>query len=257
MSSNKGAKARRKAFAMAAWVQSPDEPADVVTRVYEDAWNAIWTRALRYADRVWMKDLQLYESRLTEARELASKAKGDLVLLSLDMAEDAAELTRTKSNLAAALETAQNRLARIQELEKANEIQQGRFHRQALTIQEKVADNNDLRDQVAALMADRVGDEEELARLQGQVKQLTDKRDQLLKVLAEEKTLSNDLGRTNERLVAEVNVLRDRLAAATEPKRSCGATLQEGHTHRCSKYEHHKGGTHACGLCGRTWFAIR
>ncbi len=61
----------------------------------------------------------------------------------------------------------------------------------------------------------------------------------------------------NERLIAEVNDLRDRLAAATEPKRSCGATLQEGHTHRCSKYEHHKGGTHACGLCGRTWFAIR
>lgn len=257
MSSNEGAKARRKAFQMAAWIQSPDEPADVVARVYQGAWKVIWKRALRYADQVHQEQLAEIRDALTEARELASKAKTDFVLLSLDVAKDSADLTQTRSNLAAALETAKNRLARIQDLEKVNEMLKGRLDRHRLTIQEKVADNNDLRDQVAALMADQVGDEEELARLQGQVKQLTDKRDQLLKVLAEEKTLSNDLGRTNERLIAEVNDLRDRLAAATEPKRSCGATLQEGHTHRCSKYEHHKGGTHACELCGRTWFAIR
>lgn len=222
MSSNEGIKARRKAFQKAA------ERFDigVVAGRFEEEWSFIWERAVRYANRVHQRQLAEIRQHLEEAKERATEVQGDVTAMSVQIGhlkQDKQALERKLRDVEGArrtqAETVSSLLTRNSEYQqelqklksgwaesvtrthsKAMDELEAANAEQARTIQEKVADNNDLRDQVASLMANQVGDEEELAILQGQVKQLTDKRDQMLKYLAEEKTLTSDLKRMNEAL---------------------------------------------------------
>lgn len=74
---DRAAKARDKAFKKASAHMAANR--DGVYETSEDyAWNLIWDRALRYADKWWDKQLE-------EVRGHLEKARGNAVLLSLDL----------------------------------------------------------------------------------------------------------------------------------------------------------------------------